>query len=59
MKHDSSSEAIAYNKFSAGIYQKINLGSIETKERVGHAPVELSSLKLVSAIFYQIVIFTK
>ena len=42
--HESSSEAIAYNKFSIRIYWKIKNGSIETEHLVGHAPVEFLSL---------------
>ena len=44
LNHESSSEAIAYNKFSIRIYWKIMNGSIETDHLVGHAPVELLSL---------------
>ena len=48
--HESSSEAIAYNKFSIRIYWKIKNGSIETEHLVGHAPVEFLSLIFIFSV---------
>ena len=45
-KNDSSSKAIAYDKFSVRISQKIKNENIKSDELVDHVPVELSSLIL-------------
>ena len=51
VQHDEREEALEYDKRSMGIYK--NIDTEDSKELIGHAPIEISSLLATSLFKYR------